>query len=577
MKKKVLVLEVLAVMVSIGLAAKEVKCIDCGKVIETRDRNEAYHDSARKGYRCHMCNLKNAPSALVDALSGMAEEQRYEKERQAKYYKHRNLCKKACEFLKVYLPDCTKKNVPVATQAKKIKSLLAQTPALEIWSTVISYGSMDLIRYCWPDPADKVVYKASKDAAKEYRENPGPSAVYWFTTDPVAAISGDAPPSEAYMVSVKDRFVAFALGLSLADNSIRYVAREDESEKLMRAVVLSGREDVLQYFMAQCGNSYVVRGMIRAQIRGAFYVSWNEQKRLEGKKESLKQRLAKAEDEEARNTVQKSIDAVDREIVSKQISVPENVLKYFMPEADLMSIIVEISRLDSNPSDIYVEEEFLKVAQKVPNKIGEWAKWRTAFNAAWTPKTHDAFCPYVVADDRRGQWIADTMGQKYVMIPNFDGVALPEALESYPSSGAPHSMRYGYVIGSNNKGWMWKAGLTNPQKPGYVSAAEEGKWVWSAGIFGAFGLISGAKEGEWGPAPGFTMKDGKAVWTAGQVHPNKPGLVSDKAVFSWVPDAKHLWKDPKNAKSLEIQEDYQELSTIGKICLIPVAILLRAH
>ena len=75
------------------------------------------------------------------------------------------------------------------------------------------------------------------------------------------------------------------------------------------------------------------------------------------------------------------------------------------------------------------------------------------------------------------------------------------------------------------------------------------------------GVYSDQKENTWKAAPGFELsKDGKAVWKAGLPHPQYNGLVSTKEIFTWIPDAKHVWKNPAAAGDLSTQKDLDPVS-----------------
>ena len=75
------------------------------------------------------------------------------------------------------------------------------------------------------------------------------------------------------------------------------------------------------------------------------------------------------------------------------------------------------------------------------------------------------------------------------------------------------------------------------------------------------GVCSDQKENTWKAAPGFELsKDGKAVWKAGLPHPQYEGLISAKEIFTWIPDAKHAWKNPAAAEDLSTQEDLDPVS-----------------
>ena len=88
--------------------------------------------------------------------------------------------------------------------------------------------------------------------------------------------------------------------------------------------------------------------------------------------------------------------------------------------------------------------------------------------------------------------------------------------------------------------FSWKANLPNRQR---------------------IGVYSDQKENTWKAAPGFELsKDGKAVWKAGLPHPQYEGLISAKEIFTWIPDAKHAWKNPAAAEDLSTQEDLDPVS-----------------
>ena len=75
------------------------------------------------------------------------------------------------------------------------------------------------------------------------------------------------------------------------------------------------------------------------------------------------------------------------------------------------------------------------------------------------------------------------------------------------------------------------------------------------------GVCSDQKENTWKAAPGFELsKDGKAVWKAGLPHPQHEGLISAKEMFTWIPDAKHAWKNPAAAGDLSTQKDLDPVS-----------------
>ena len=68
--------------------------------------------------------------------------------------------------------------------------------------------------------------------------------------------------------------------------------------------------------------------------------------------------------------------------------------------------------------------------------------------------------------------------------------------------------------------------------------------------------MNGEKEGEWVAAPGFTLQaDGSAKWTAGLEHPEYPGLISGSEIFTWIPDANHIWSRPNNPDDLTVEDD----------------------
>ena len=92
--------------------------------------------------------------------------------------------------------------------------------------------------------------------------------------------------------------------------------------------------------------------------------------------------------------------------------------------------------------------------------------------------------------------------------------------------------------------WVWTPGCPDLSRAGYIAGDKEGNFIWKAGVpdFKRIGIISGAKEGEFVVAPGFQkQKDGKICWTPGLSHPDYPGIVSTKKMFSWMPDDQHIW------------------------------------
>ena len=85
-----------------------------------------------------------------------------------------------------------------------------------------------------------------------------------------------------------------------------------------------------------------------------------------------------------------------------------------------------------------------------------------------------------------------------------------------------------------------------------------GRLNWEAGLPNRMkvGLLAGEKEGEWVAAPGFTLQaDGSAKWTAGMKHPEYDGLVSAEEIFTWIPDANHIWSRPNNPDDLTVEAD----------------------
>ena len=55
---------------------------------------------------------------------------------------------------------------------------------------------------------------------------------------------------------------------------------------------------------------------------------------------------------------------------------------------------------------------------------------------------------------------------------------------------------------------------------------------------------------------GFVLNDaGNAVWTPGMKHPQHPGLISAKEIFTWIPDQNHAWLNPDKTEDLSVQKD----------------------
>ena len=418
-----------------------------------------------------------------------------------------------------YLQNAKQNNIPALQQVKEIMNIAMKSPYnLEIWEMVIAYADMEVIKICWPSPDNKQVYFNSSQRLKKYEKYAAHGAA-WYD------IRRRSKETSCHRVAN----VAFALGRHQKTGGVRFVeglGYYDFSHYYLYCAVKYGRADILNWFFKQMDGIddtefYILLDMLK-----------KERDHYAKNASDIKSHILKLKSEK-----ENAADKYQEKEISKKIAIAQRKLKQVPKHPEnYRQILVTIS---NNVND--------KNFQIIVTGINDLNKLRKS--ASVTPKdalgmrimqvyVAPEYWAKIKADSTRTN--SSTLSGRNL---NFAGGAarfsslLSIAIEWLSTDPRGKKVMDLYkTLGV----FSWKANLPNRKR---------------------IGVCSDQKENTWKAAPGFELsKDGKAVWKAGLPHPQYEGLISAKEIFTWIPDAKHAWKNPAAAEDLSTQEDLDPVS-----------------
>ncbi|MBO5306540.1 MAG: hypothetical protein J6C40_00925 [Lentisphaeria bacterium] len=599
------------------------RCVVCNeKIVVNTDKDPSYSvgigapQEAKSGYYCdpaespgcekkvnswHEATFSKAKEIMLDLH---AKGQSNKKQKQ--------IVKNTAAKLKTYFIVAANKKVPVNQQVAVMNKLVSKCNAEDFWCAMVQGASLDVIKHYWPeatsekmrDEAAKVIenHRKAQNAAARKRNQQMLRTLFTATADPRSGDPAKQVTSmfmpEGVTIAEKTTITPFAIGRSKKDNSIMFTDGERFSKALLNAAALANRHDVINYFAKQCGSlSNRISVLIFIEMIKDFGAKEKTMFHANEELKSLKNQLTKCDTEREKKQINAKIRhynyilkknnykvctstlelLAERKIFSASVirKIVEAISRELadpMAGVDMMAVAFELqgraAKGDaagalnslSDAMDRRLDKEQLKrfevvarknICEKVINSlaaskkaVGKKMQWYAAVYKNWKPGVVDIHEAGYFTEKEPGKWAWKA------------GITLPSG---YTSVG---------VLNKNNspdKGVKWLPGRKVKSRPGYVTGDKKDTFVWKAGIpdTGKIGFVSDKKEGTFTAAPGFVLKDGKAVWTAGLKHPKYKGIISTDKMFFWMPDATHLWVEAADS-NLAAQKDYETLHSAAQ-------------
>ena len=480
------------------------QCRNCGK--EFKGDSIIGYDYCRKN-ACQKVREKEGKEEFQSLLKNAAR-------RSDKFKLSSNMANRT----RKYLQNAKQNNIPALQQVKEIMNIVMKSPdKLKIWEMVIAYADMEVIKICWPSPDNKQVYLYSSQCLEKYEKL---YALGYGANWNNISSKGN--------ICAKGASIAFALGRHQKTGGVRFVEglNYDFSHYYLYCAVKYGRADILNWFFKQMDGIddtefYILLDMLK-----------KERDHYAKNASDIKSHILKLKSEK-----ENAADKYQEKEISKKIAIAQRKLKQVPKHPEnYRQILVTIS---NNVND--------KNFQIIVTGINDLNKLRKS--ASVTPKdalgmrimqvyVAPEYWAKIKADSTRTN--SSTLSGRNL---NFAGRAarfsslLSIAIEWLSTDPRGKKVMDLYkTLGV----FSWKANLPNRKR---------------------IGVCSDQKENTWKAAPGFELsKDGKAVWKAGLPHPQHEGLISAEEMFTWIPDAKHAWKNPAAAGDLSTQKDLDPVS-----------------
>ena len=614
-------------LIALGAFAADAKilttrCVVCNEeIVVNTDKDPSYSvgigapQEAKSGYYCDPAEspgCEKKVNSWREATFSKTKEimlDLYAKGQSNK--KQKQIVKNTAAKLKTYFIVAANKKVPVNQQVAVMNKLVSKCNAEDFWCAMVQGASLDVIKHYWPeatsekmrDEAAKVIenHRKAQNAAARERNQQAFRTLFTATVDPRSGDPLKQVMTSSFMpkgvtIAEKTTITPFAIGRSKKDNSIMFTDGERFSKALLNAAALANRHDVINYFAKQCGSlSYSINLDVFVEMLKDFGAKEKTMFHANEELKSLKNQLTKCDTEREKKQINAKIrrydyilkknnykactstlelltEEVDASTIRELIEALCSDLANPMAGVDIMAVTFEVqgraAKEDavgafnsvSNAMDRRLDEEQLKrfevvarknICEKVINSlaaskkaVGKKMQWYAAVNKNWKPGVIDIHEAGYFTEKEPGKWAWKA------------GITLPSG---YTSVG---------VLNKNNspdKGVKWLPGRKVKSRPGYVTGDKKDTFVWKAGIpdAGKIGLVSDKKEGTFTAAPGFVLKDGKAVWTAGLKHPKYKGIISTDKMFFWMPDATHLWVEASGS-NLAAEKDYKTLHSAAQ-------------
>lgn len=481
------------------------QCRNCGK--EFKGDSIIGYDYCRKN-ACQKVREKEDEAKFQSALKNAS--------READKLK---LSSNMANRTRKYLQNAKQNNIPALQQVKEIMNIDMKSPYnLKIWEMVIAYADMEVIKICWPSPDNKQVYFNSSQWLKKYEEYAAHGAVEWY----------DIRYRSKETICPRVANLAFALGRHQKTGGVRFVEglNYDFSHYYLYCAVKYGRADILNWFFKQ------MDGIDDTEFYILLYMLKTEHDHYAKNASDIKSHILKLKSEK-----ENAADKYQEEEFSKKIAIAQRKLKQVPKHPEnYRQILVTISN--------NVNDKNFQIIVAGINDLNKLSK-----SAFVTPKEvlgmrimqvflAPELWARIKADSTRTN--SSTLSGSKVNLAGraeYYSSLLSVAIEWLSTDPRGKKVMDLYkTLGV----FSWKANLPNRQR---------------------IGVYSDQKENTWKAAPGFELsKDGKAVWKAGLPHPQYEGLISAKEIFTWIPDAKHAWKNPAAAEDLSTQKDLDPVS-----------------